>query len=133
MAQVFIEDAATSNGAFSGGSPHQFTATGDPAVANAGQISAYLTAGEGVVVTSTAVAEEYSSITVQTSIDGGTGAGHLELDTDDTVAIEAAVVLTGAGSSLVLHGASSVIEPGGRLHLGEPPHRHLRRPGEPGR
>ena len=113
MAQVFIEDAATSNGAFSGGSPHQFTATGDPAVANAGQISAYLAAGEGVVVTSTVDASQYSGIDVQASINGGMGAGSLELDTDHDIFILAAVVLTGTGSSLVLHGASSVIEPGG--------------------
>ncbi len=113
MADVYISNNATSNGAFSGTSTVTFTATGQPATANAGAISGYLAAGENVVVTSTSAVGAHSSITVQAPINGGSGAVSLTLDTDDIVEVEAAVALPGVGSSLVLHGASGVVEPGG--------------------
>ena len=115
MAAVVINGNANSNGAFSAGSPRTFTVTGDPAAANAGEISGYLAAGQDVLVTSTSnVFGPYNSITVigGGAINGGMGAGSLTLDTDNTIAILASVTLLVAGSSLVLHGATGIGEPG---------------------
>ena len=99
---VTIANAATSNGAFGGGSPNVFTPVGDSAVADRNAIQTSLNAGTSVTVTTGATGTQAGDIVVQDSVTKTTATGSptLTLNAAGSIAVNNAIAGSAAGRIL---------------------------------
>jgi filamentous hemagglutinin family protein len=135
---VTIANAASSNGAFGGGSPNVFTPVGDDAVADRNTIQTSLNAGTSVTVTTGATGTQAGDIVVQDAVTKTTttGAPTLTLNAAGGIAVNSAIsgsaagrvlnvnlsagagITFGAGGSIVSRNGAVTMAAGGAAALG---------------
>jgi filamentous hemagglutinin family protein len=98
---IIIQNAATTNGTFSGGNPNVFTPTGDDAVISVQDIQNQLNVGTNVTITTGSTGTQEGNITVANSITKTAGgAATLTLEAANNIIFNSGVEITSQSDAL---------------------------------